>query len=158
MIDPSRHSKKIVATVSGKLPPAVETWHAAVRAHYNGDAERAQELLDAVIDEDVVFEPPTYYKQRRGKAFTTMALAGILQLFEEFEYEREFIGERDVVLEFRTKLGGTNGVVLHGADLFRLSQDGTKIVHFTVLARSIKALNVVLDHQTAAMKAMGAKL
>ena len=154
--DPSANSKKMISTVNGKPPPAYHLWHKAMVAGLSGDVQTAHNTMDEVFTDDVLFNPPTYWKDRRGKPFIKLALQGIMELFHEFEYQREFIGERDIVLEFKTRVG-KDGPWCQGADVFTLTPDGKQIQEFAVVGRPINALQKMLEHQSAFMEKMKPK-
>jgi hypothetical protein len=136
--------------VVGEPNKAWKQWHRAMEAAFDNDEATAQELLSDLFSDDIAFKPPTYFKTRKSKPFALMALKGVSKLFKDFQYTREFVGERDMALEFICKCGD-NGPVLQGVDLIKLDENG-KIVEFAVVARPPKAVQVLLEHQSKFME------
>ena len=114
--------------------PVIDAWHRVVQG-------RDPALLDALLDDDVVFHSPVVQTPQRGKAITTLYLTGALQVLnnEHFRYPRQVIGEYDAVLEFETVI---DGLTINGVDLIRWNEAG-RIVDFKVMIRPLKAVNVV---------------
>lgn len=135
-------------------PPAYYAWKKALAAAFNKDYEEFNRLGDELFADDVVFLPPTYLKARKGKQFTKMALMGVSVLFKDFVYKREFIGPRDIALEFECRCG-EGGPVLHGIDLIELNETGDKIVKFAVMGRPPNAVQKILEHQSKFLKDKG---
>jgi len=112
----------------------IDAWHEVVRS-------RDMAQLDALLADDVVFHSPVVHTPQRGKAITRMYLMGAMHVLntEHFRYEREIVGERDVLLEFVTEL---DGLQVNGVDLIRFNDAG-QIIDFKVMVRPLKAVNAV---------------
>jgi hypothetical protein len=136
--------------IIGKPNDAWKSWHNALELMFHGNEKEAQKIMNELFSDKVEMKPPTYYKTRKSKPFTLMALRGVSQLFKDFRYTREFIGERDFALEFVCKCGD-NGPELQGVDLIKLDENG-KIIEFAVVARPPKAVQVLLEHQSKFME------
>lgn len=117
-------------------------WHAYMRADDPA-------ILDALLDDEVVFESPVVHTPQRGKAITTAYLraAAVVLGVPSFRYLNEWRAERSAVLEFACEI---DGVSLNGVDMIRWNEAG-RIVHFKVMVRPLKAINLL--HQL-----MGARL
>ena len=139
-------SSKII----GKPHAAWEAWHRAIEASLCGNDEVALSELNNLLSEKVVFKAPTYFKEQASKEYTMLALQGVGKLFKDFQYTREFIGERDMALEFVCKCG-PNGPLLHGIDMMKLDENG-QIVELAVLARPPSAVAALYEHQKAFFK------
>ena len=112
-------------------------WHAVV---FNQDMATLSELLA----DEVEFHSPTVWKPKLGKDVTQYILQMIIDIFEDFEYQREWINDNNFALEFSAKVDGKN---LKGIDLIRWNDEG-KIIHFEVMLRPINGLQLVLDKMT----------
>ena len=112
----------------------LQAWHEVVRS-------RDMDKLNALLADDVVFHSPVVHTPQRGKAITSLYLAGAMHVLnsEHFRYEREIVGERDVLLEFVTEL---DGLQINGIDLIRFNDAG-QIIDFKVMVRPLKAVNAV---------------
>lgn len=139
-----------MSIVYGTKTKAWADWHKALEASLAGRDEEAFVLMDALFSDKVEFKPPTYFKTRKSKPFTLMALKGVSKLFVDFKYVREFIGDGDVALEFEARCGA-GGPLIHGIDLIKFDSEG-KIVEMAVLARPPSAVQAIADHQAVFMK------
>jgi len=112
----------------------LQAWHDVVRS-------RDMDKLNALLADDVVFHSPVVHTPQRGKAITSLYLAGAMHVLnsEHFRYEREIVGERDALLEFVTEL---DGLQINGIDLIRWNEAG-QIIDFKVMVRPLKAVNMV---------------
>ena len=112
----------------------LQAWHEVVRS-------RDMDKLNALLADDVVFHSPVVHTPQRGKAITSLYLAGAMHVLnsEHFRYEREIVGERDALLEFVTEL---DGLQINGVDLIRFNDAG-QIIDFKVMVRPLKAVNAV---------------
>jgi hypothetical protein len=143
-------STKIISLSPNALQnPVYKKWHQALDLAFNNHREEAAKIMSEIFDDKIEFLPPTYAKKRIGKAFAMKAIEGVSHLFKEFRYTREFIGDRDFVLEFVCKTGEHT---LYGADMIKLNTKGDKIVEFMVLARPPAAVQKILEHQSEFMK------
>ena len=109
--------------------------------------QHAQQVLQDLLADDVVFHSPVVHKPQQGKAITMLYLSGALHVLnnEHFRYEREIVGPRDAVLEFVTEIGGVH---INGVDLLRWDDEG-RICDFKVMVRPLKAVNAL--HQAMAL-------
>lgn len=97
------------------------------------------EILNEVLAENVQFHSPFVWKPKDGKAITTHILMTVTQVFENFRYVREIIGENDFCLEFEANIGD---LTLRGVDLIRVNAD-EKIIDFEVMIRPANALQTL---------------
>lgn len=118
-------------------------WHQFV-------SERDIRLLDDLLDEDITFRPPTYWKNREGKPLAMLILSSVMDIFEDFEYHRQWIDGNDWALEFSARIGD---LVLKGVDLIRI-QDG-KIVDFEALIRPPNAVSALRQEMGERLAALG---
>ena len=121
----------------------IANWHRVV-------ASRDADGLSALLAENVVFHSPVVHTPQVGRAIAFRYLwAAFDVLFNEsFRYVREFVSERDAVLEFTVEI---DGISVNGVDLISRDADG-KIVDFKVMLRPLKAINLVHQKMAAALQ------
>lgn len=119
-------------------------WHKAV-------VEKDYDILDTLLADDVEFHSPTLWHPKQGKDITKYILMMISQIFQEFEYHREFELDKDLGLEFSAKV---DGKAVKGIDLIHLNQEG-KIDHFEVMIRPLNTLQLIFEKMTAELQAAG---
>ncbi len=107
----------------------LEQWHKFVKTQ---DAE----LLDEILADDVKFHSPFVWKPKEGKQITTTILTTVIDVFEEFQYVRKIIDDKNCMLEFEAKIGELN---LRGVDIIKFGEDG-KFTDFEVMIRPANAL------------------
>ncbi|MDH3306991.1 MAG: nuclear transport factor 2 family protein [Acidimicrobiia bacterium] len=121
----------------------LDRWHQFV-------ADRDISVLADLLDDDVRFRPPTYWKVREGKAMTMLVLSTVMEIFEDFEYHRQWIDGNDWALEFSARIGDLE---LKGVDLIRLEND--KIVDFEVIIRPPNAVAALRNLMGIRLAALG---
>ena len=107
-------------------------WHEFVETQNAG-------LLDEILDENIQFHSPFFWKPKNGKAMAVRILMTVTTILEDFRYVREIFGENDWALEFEAKIGELE---LRGVDLIKLDTQG-KIVDFEVMIRPANALQIL---------------
>ena len=113
----------------------ITNWHRFVAT---GD----QALLTSLLAENVVFRSPAVHAPVPGRPATLLVLTTVVQIFENFRYEREFAaGSHDAGLEFAANVGKFK---LKGIDLIKFNAEG-KIVDFEVMIRPLKALQTLAE-------------
>jgi hypothetical protein len=113
----------------------IANWHRFVAT---GD----QALLASLLAEDVVFRSPAVHAPIAGRPATLLVLTTVVQIFENFRYEREFAsGSHDAGLEFAANVGKFE---LKGIDLIKFNAEG-KMVEFEVMIRPLKALQALAE-------------
>ena len=127
----------------------LEAWHRVVR-------DMSDEALDEILAEDVVFHSPVVHTPQEGRALTKLYLKAAGNVLPgqskkdessdeanrpkgNFGYVREIVGERDVVLEFRSEI---DGIIINGIDMIHFNDDG-KISDFKVMIRPLKAIQKI---------------
>lgn len=116
------------------IPLTVRRWHDYVKAD-------APALLDALLDEDAVFESPVVHTPQRGKAITTAYLRGAGKVLgaPSFRYVNEWYADRSAILEFEVEI---DGIRINGVDMIFWNDRGL-ITRFKVMIRPLKAINLV---------------
>jgi hypothetical protein len=114
---------------------ALEKWYGFMRSH------DAKALWD-VLHPDAVFESPVVHTPQRGREITFKYLAGAEKVLggPGFKYLNEWRNDNGAVLEFENEI---EGIVINGVDMIRFSDDGEQIVHFKVMVRPLKAINLL---------------
>jgi hypothetical protein len=95
--------------------------------------------LDDLLADDIRFRSPLYWKPLEGKAMAIRILSTVIQVFQDFRYERELIQDQTWFLEFRARIGELD---LKGIDLIQLNDAG-KIQEFEVMIRPVNALQTL---------------
>ncbi len=115
---------------------------AALDGWYAYMAEHNHKALWALLHPDAVFESPVVHTPQRGRDITFKYLAGAEQVLggPGFRYVGEWLSESGAVLEFETEI---EGVRINGVDIITFSDDGASIVHFKVMVRPLKAINLL---------------
>ena len=116
------------------MSKVIEAWHEYLET-------RDTAALDALLDEDVVFESPVVFTPQRGKAIATKYLAAAARLLgtATFAYRNTWSAPSSAVLEFTSEI---DGVVINGIDIISWNVAG-KITHFKVMVRPLKAVNAL---------------
>lgn len=106
-------------------------WHRMIAA-------RDLAALAALLHPDAVFRSPVAYQPYPGAASVVLILSNVVEVFEDFAYERQFASSdgQSIVLEFRARVGER---ALKGVDLIRFDGQG-RIVDFEVMVRPASAL------------------
>ena len=111
----------------------IAAWHRFV-------ASRNAGLLPPLLAENIVFRSPVVQSPIPGRAAALLVLSTVVQIFENFRYDREFTsGTHDVVLEFAANVGKWQ---LKGVDLIKFNEAG-EMVEFEVMIRPLKALQAL---------------
>ena len=113
---------------------SIQHWHHMLAT---GDLS----ILTTLLAEDVVFRSPVAFKPYVGKAVVTFILTNVIQVFENFKYDREFFtaDHQSAVLEFSANVADKQ---LKGIDMIRFNAEG-QIVEFEVMIRSLSGLQAL---------------
>jgi hypothetical protein len=104
-------------------------WHRFVAS---GEAD----VLAPLLAETIVFRSPFVQSPIPGRAATLLVLTTVVQIFENFRYQRAFFaGPHDAALEFGANVGQWQ---LKGIDLIQFNAAG-EMTEFEVMIRPIKA-------------------
>lgn len=123
---------------------ALARWHAVV-------ASRDPAGLPALIAEDAVFRSPAVHAPQAGRDTVVGYLtAAFTVLGPSLAYQREWLGEDSVVLEFTTEVAGRS---VHGIDMITWDEQGL-IRDFTVMVRPAKGLQAVVEEMGAELLRM----
>ena len=119
---------------------AVQRWHTMLQNH-------DMSILSELLADDVVFRSPVAYKPYEGKAVVWFILTNVIQVFQDFNYHREFYAADgdNVVLEFSANVSGK---ALKGIDMIRFNEQG-KIIDFEVMIRPMNGLAALAEQMGA---------
>ncbi|WP_372788052.1 nuclear transport factor 2 family protein [Paraconexibacter sp.] len=106
--------------------------------------------LVETLSPEVTFCSPAVHKPYEGRDATAFILAGVLQVFEDFRYVDELIGDGKATLRFRARVGDRE---LEGVDLLTEGDDGL-ISELTVLIRPLSGLQAVVAGMEQALREM----
>lgn len=110
----------------------LDRWHNIV---FNRDLTD----LQAMLAEDVVFRSPYVWRPYHGRPAAWLILSTVLDVFQEFTYQRELVDGHNWALEFSARVGDLS---LKGIDLIRLNDAGL-IVEFEVFIRPFNGLQAL---------------
>jgi ketosteroid isomerase-like protein len=105
----------------------------------------------ALLADDVVFRSPVVFKPYSGREAVRVILAAVIQVFEDFSYQREIgaEGAADHALVFQAHIGGRQ---LEGCDFLRARADGL-IDEFTVMVRPLSGVQALAEAMNARLNA-----
>ena len=122
----------------------LERWHEVV---FNGDLK----LLSQILDDNVEFHSPTLWAPKVGKPITQYILQMVLDIFEDFEYQRQWVDGNNMALEFSARVDDKQ---IKGIDLIQWDDNG-KIIHFEVMLRPMNGLQLMFDKMTERLQQAG---
>jgi|SRR5215469_7470956 len=113
-------------------PAGLAKWHKFV-------SEKDIQSLSEALADDVLFRSPVLWRPKEGKATAMLYLSGAARVLEDFTYDRQFIGENAVVLEFSARVGQLR---VKGVDIMQFNAEG-QIVDFEVMVRPVNGLQAL---------------
>jgi len=122
----------------------LDLWHKAV-------IDKDTSILRDLLDENVEFHSPTLWQPKIGRDVTHYILQTVSEIFQDFEYHREWVDGNDFALEFSARIDDKK---IKGIDLIRWNDEG-KIVHFEVMLRPLNGLNLMFEKMTAKLQEAG---
>lgn len=131
-----------------------DTTQAAIAQWHHMLAHREMHILETLLADDVVFRSPVAHHPYVGKAVVSFILNSVIQIFENFHYQREFFSEDgcSVVLEFAANIGDKT---LKGIDMIRFNEQG-QIIDFEVMLRPKSGLEALASQMAQKMAAFQA--
>ncbi len=109
--------------------PTIESFFVAIKSN-NVDH------LESIFDENILFKPPTYWKEWQGKKVVARILRHVGSVFENLKYKRVLYNDYDYFLEFSCKIGQLDAT---GVDMITLNKRGL-IEKFEVVMRPHKSV------------------
>jgi hypothetical protein len=121
-------------TTHPAVATSLATWHQMV-------AHKDLSALASIVHPDAVFRSPMANTPYGPAAALVLALGTVIQVFEDFEYQRQLASEDglNIVLEFSARVGDKN---LKGIDLIRFDEQGL-IREFEVMVRPLSGLQAL---------------
>jgi hypothetical protein len=134
------------AAAGADIAAALARWKAHIAAP---DPATLWEMLHP----DAVFESPVVHTPQRGRDITFKYLASADQVLggPDFAYRGEWTSDTGAILEFSTVI---DGIAINGIDMITWGGDG-RIVHFKVMVRPLKAVNLVHERMAAMLGKAG---
>jgi hypothetical protein len=113
---------------------ALDKWYGYMKSHDHA-------ALWDLLHPDAVFESPVVHTPQRGREITFKYLSSAEKVLggPGFVYTGEWRNDNGAVLEFEKEI---DGLKINGVDIIRFSDDG-RIVHFKVMVRPLKAINLL---------------
>ena len=109
--------------------PTIERFFLAIKSN-NVDE------LASIFDDNIIFKPPTYWKDWQGKEVVARILSHVGSVFKDLEYKRVLCNNLDYFLEFSCKIGHLDAT---GVDMISLNERGL-IEKFEVVMRPHKSV------------------
>ena len=109
--------------------PTIERFFLAIKSN-NMDE------LASIFDDNIIFKPPTYWKNWQGKEVVARILNHVGSVFKNLEYKRVLCNDSDYFLEFSCKVGHLDAT---GVDMISLNKLGL-IEKFEVAMRPYKSV------------------
>lgn len=112
-----------------------------------------QSLWD-MLHPDAVFESPVVHTPQRGRdiVFKYLASAGKVLGGDGFTYTREWLGPDSAIIEFENVV---RGIKVNGIDMITWNDAG-QIIHFKVMVRPLKAINLMHQMMGEMLQTMAA--
>ena len=109
--------------------PTIESFFIAIKSNNIDD-------LKTILDQNVVFKPPTYWKEWQGRDVVARILTHVGSVFKNLEYKRVLCNNSDYFLEFSCNIGELDAT---GVDMITLNEQGL-IENFEVVMRPYKSV------------------
>ena len=111
---------------------------------------RDMSILNELLADDVMFRSPVAFNPYAGKQIVYFILTNVIQVFENFQYHREFYSDdgNNIVLEFSANVGDKK---LKGIDMIQLNEQG-QIIDFEVMIRSKSGLEALAEQMGQRMQ------
>ena len=110
--------------------------HPTIENFFNAIKSKNVNELESILDQNVVFKPPTYWKQWQGKEVVARILTHVGSVFKNLEYKRVLCNNSDYFLEFTCNIGQLDAT---GVDMITLNERGL-IDNFEVVMRPYKSV------------------
>ena len=115
-----------------------------IKPLFDAIVNKDTDALAACLAEDVVFRPPTYWKDWEGRDVAVMILSNVVEVLDDFHYVRVFNEHPSYAFEFHAKVGDLNA---EGIDLLTVNDDGL-VTDFTVVMRPLKTVQALREEMT----------
>ena len=117
--------------------PTIESFFIAIKSNNIDD-------LKTILDQNVIFKPPTYWKEWQGRDVVARILTHVGSVFKNLEYKRVLCNSSDYFLEFSCNIGELDAT---GVDMITLNEQGL-IENFEVVMRPYKSVGELRKFMT----------
>ncbi len=117
--------------------PTIESFFLAIKSNNVDD-------LKSIFDENIIFKPPTYWREWQGKEVVARILNHVGSVFKNLRYKRVLYSGSDYFLEFSCKIGELDAT---GIDMISLNRQGL-IENFEVVMRPYKTVGELRKSMT----------
>ena len=117
--------------------PTIERFFTAIKSNNVNE-------LKPILDQDIVFKPPTYWAQWQGKEVVARILTHVGSVFKNLTYKRVLSNSSDYFLEFSCNIGQLDAT---GVDMITLNGRGL-IENFEVVMRPYKSVGELRKSMT----------
>lgn len=97
--------------------------------------------MEAALAPDVVFRSPAVFKPYEGREAVMHLLGTVVEVFEDFEYTDELVGDGTYALVFRARVGER---MVEGLDHLTVDADGL-ITELVVMVRPLSGLMALAE-------------
>lgn len=122
----------------------MELWHKAV-------FEKDPKALDEILSPNVVLHSPFVWRPKDTKNKTRFILENVIEVLEDFKYNRKIINGKQWALEFSAHVGDMQ---VKGIDLIEFD-DNWQIRYFEVFVRPFKGLMALAEGMNKRIEAAG---
>ena len=117
--------------------PTIESFFIAIKLNNVDD-------LESIFDKNIIFKPPTYWKEWQGKEVVVRILSHVVSVFKNLEYKRVLCNHTDYFLEFSCKIGHLDAT---GVDMITLNKKAL-IEKYEVVMRPYKSVGELRKSMT----------
>ena len=122
----------------------MSSYHPTIERFFTAIKSNDVYELKPILDQNVVFKPPTYWKQWQGKEVVARILTHVSFVFKNFKYKRVLCNSSDYFLEFSCNIGQLDAT---GVDMITLNDRGL-IESFEVVMRPYKSVGELRKSMT----------
>ncbi|MDC3067850.1 nuclear transport factor 2 family protein [Paracoccaceae bacterium] len=122
----------------------MHAYHPTIESFFNAIKSNNVEDLKSIFDENIIFKPPTYWKEWQGKEVVARILSHVNSVFKNLEYKRVLSNNTDYFLEFSCKIDHLDAT---GVDMIFLNKRGL-IEKFEVVMRPYKSVGELRKSMT----------
>ena len=122
----------------------MHSYHPTIESFFIAIKSNNVDQLESIFDENILFKPPTYWKEWQGKEVVARVLSHVGSVFKNLEYKRVLCNDLDYFLEFNCKIGDLDAT---GVDMITLNKRGL-IEKFEVVMRPYKSVGELRKSMT----------
>ena len=114
----------------------MHSYHPTIESFFIAIKSNNVDHLESIFDENILFKPPTYWKEWQGKEVVARILSHVGSVFKNLKYKRVLCYDSDYFLEFSYKIGHLDAT---GVDMITSNKRGL-IEKFEVVMRPYKSV------------------